>query len=235
MSIVLMPAVSRAPVKSSHGFHWRTPTKLDSDGSLHDSDFHRDLQVDIEAVLSRGVTLNRAKTRWISLIKTADGPMVVKMFIERGWRHSIKRAFKRPRATLYAERARQLVAAGISTPAPVATVAERYAGLIGNSCVVYRYTAGETLRDFLQSIAADESLMPTQRCRILDQLRCRMVSIGEKLAEMGIAHGDAHPGNFIIDENHSIHLLDLDALHPTRRRRQLLRSRQHFQKIVDIK
>tara|TARA_A100001391_G_scaffold191357_1_gene164619 strand:+ start:294 stop:995 length:702 start_codon:yes stop_codon:yes gene_type:complete len=232
MPITLLPIRTAALMKPAQRFRWRVSTKLSSDGSLQDSQFQRDLQADIEAVLSRGITLQRGERRWISLVETADGPMVVKMFLERGVRHSVKRLFLRTRATIYTERAQQLAAAGISTPIPVATVAERCAWLVGNSCVVYRYAPGETLGNFVRSISHDESVLPEQKCRIVRHLRQQMVTLGERLAEIGLAHTDVHHGNFLVDKTHTIQLLDLDSLRPTRKRYRLIRSRQHFQTLV---
>lgn len=231
MAIPLPVTGDTASVVYEGRFRWRFPTQLHTDVDLVDVRFHQQLQANIELVLARGVTLKRCKARWISLAETADGPMVVKMFVERSWRHSLKRLFLRPRATLYQERARQIVEAGICTPVPVATVVERCGRLAGNSCVVYRYAAGQILSTFRQSIATDESLMPVQRSRIIDQLRSKLIALGERLAAIGIVHTDVHLGNFIIDKNYSLHLLDLDSLRSTRNRQRLLWSRQQFQKI----
>lgn len=194
--------------------------------------FQKNLRTHIENVLSRGITLKQCKARWISLVETIDGPMVVKMFAERSWRHALKRSILRPRATLYAERAQQLIQAGIPTPVPVATVVERYGPLVGNSCVVYRYVPGEVLSSFQRSLATEKSLASEQRVRITDQIRRKLTSLGSRLAELGIVHTDLHLGNFLVDQDLSIYLLDLDSLRSTRCPRRLLRSYQEFQKLV---
>ncbi|WP_186774830.1 lipopolysaccharide kinase InaA family protein [Allorhodopirellula solitaria] len=199
---------------------------------MRDSHFQSNLQANVESVLAQGTTLQRSEWRWISKVETADGPMVVKMFVERCWRHSIKRKFLCSRATIYTKRARQLAAAGIPTPVPVATVAENFAGLIGNSCVVYRYASGQTLRMYLQSIADDENVLPEQRYHKMAEIREQLASLGERLARIGLAHTDVHQGNFLVDQNQSISLLDLDSLRPTRKRYRLFRSRLQFQQLV---
>lgn len=151
------------------------------------------------------------------------------MFVERSWRHALKRSISTPHATLYAARARQLAAAEIPTPHPVATVVERCCGLVGNFRVVYRYTPGVLLGSFSQSITADDRMSPAERSEIIDEIGNQLIVLGDRLAEIGIAPTDVYLGNFLVDDHHSIQMLDLDALRTTCSRGRLPRSRHQFQ------
>ncbi|RMF09601.1 MAG: hypothetical protein D6762_03205 [Candidatus Neomarinimicrobiota bacterium] len=140
-----------------------------------------------------------------------DGPeaWVVKYF---GWRHPLHFSFSPTfpsRAETSWKIARALLAAGVPTPEPIWTYTRRHRGFIFENVLLTRAIhPHRSLRQILRE--GNREHIPV----LLDRL-------GTALARMhraGIQHRDLTTGNFLVAEDGSIYIVDLNR---ARRRRRL--------------
>ena len=212
-------------------FRWRAKVKHATLLPITDDCLIRAILEDIQAVLASGRTMKRCRARWVSLVDSADGPMVIKMFVERSVRHAMKRSVQRSRALRHLRIANRLSSEGIATPAPVAIFEERLGPYGGHSCIMYPFVKGSTLET-----KADDS----DRCkpfkltdRIRNVARSHLPKLGERLVRTGLIHTDVTPENFVKDLSDQLHVIDLDAVRQTRSKFKRRRCLQEFRTLAE--
>ena len=214
-------------------FRWRTNVKVNHAAlrPIADGDLIRTILEDVQTVLASGKTLKRCRARWVSLVDSADGPMVIKMFVERSRRHAMKRSVLQSRALRHVRIANRLNSEGLSTPEPVAIFEERRGPLCGNSCIVYPFLKGTTL-----NTRADENFdrkSPKLTKRIRKIVRSRLPKLGESLVRTGLIHTDVTAENFVKDSSDKLHMIDLDSVRQTRSMFQKRRCLQEFRTLTE--
>ena len=186
---------------------------------------------DIQAVLASGQTLKRCRARWVSLVDSADGPMVIKMYVERNFWHVLKRTVQQSRAFRHVKIANRLSSEGIATPAPVAIFEERRGPFGGNSCLMYPFVSGSTLSTRADDFDHRKSSKLTNRIRHVAQ--SHLSKLGESLVRTGLVHTDVTAENFVKDSRDQLHLIDLDSVRRTRSVFQKRRCLQKFRTLAE--
>ena len=210
---------------------WKLPPRFIGFGSPVDAELLDMLTGDVAAALERGVTFKRCKARWISRVDTAGGAVVLKLFVERSLRHTMKQWFLPSRARRYANRAAQLAAAGFATPMPIAILEERRGPFCGNSCLVYPFIDGPTLADRQQLWRLLRHRLMSQSQSVKQYAVEQLRSVRDRLLQQGLVHTDVHQGNFIFDPEGNLQLLDLDSIRPCRSRRVVHASQERFARL----
>ncbi|MBM4101824.1 MAG: hypothetical protein FJ256_06125 [Phycisphaerae bacterium] len=121
-----------------------------------------------------------------------------------GWLHTLGHLFVHTRGFRTWVYGREILAAGIPTPRPLAMIEERWGPLRFRSFVLTEFVIGTHLDDFVQ----ENSLLPPQ----LDWLADRFLAIWHQLGDLHLSHGDLHPGNFLVTSDWRLHLIDLDHM-----------------------
>ena len=212
-------------------FRWRAEVNHAALLPHTDDGLIRAICKDIQAVLASGQTLKRCRARWVSLIDSADGPMVIKMYVERSPWHVLKRTVQQSRALKHVRIANQLSSEGIATPSPVAIFEERRGPFGGNSCLMYPFVRGSTLctrpDDF------DRSISLNQTNSIRNVVQSHLPKLGESLVRTGLVHTDVTPENFVKDMSDQLHLIDLDSVRRTRSIFEKRRCLQQFRTLAE--
>ena len=212
-------------------FCWQANVKHAALLPITDVHLIRAILEDIQTVLVSGRTLKRCDARWVSLVDSADGPMVIKMFVERSLRHAMKRTVQQSRALRHVKIANRLTSEGIATPAPVALFEERFGPFGGNSCVMYRFVRGTTLAG--RPVGPDRRKSFKVNDGIRNVVRSHLPKLGESLVQMGLVHTDVHGENFVKDTNDRLHVLDLDSVRWTRSKSKKRRCLQEFRTLAE--
>ena len=212
-------------------FRWRAYVNHVALLPTTDNNLIRGIVEDPKTVLASGRTMKRCRARWVSLVDSADGPMVIKMFVERSIRHAMKRSIQQSRALRHVRIANRLSSEGIATPAPVAIFEESLGPLGGNSCIMYRFVKGATLNTRAEDMVVSKS--PTLINKIRSIVRSRLPKLGERLVRTGLVHTDVTAENFIKDSSDRLHLIDLDSVRQTRSRFRKKRCLQEFQTLAE--
>ena len=223
--------------QQSEQFRWQASVKHTALVPVTDAPLIGAIQEDIQAVLASGRTMKRCKARWVSLVDSADGPMVIKMFVERSRRHALKQAVQKSRALRHVKIANRLSSEGIATPEPVAIFEERLGPFNGSSCIMYRFVKGSTLRT--QPNASNRGKTAELANSIRDAVQSHLCKIGERLVRTGMIYKDVHAENFIKDSSDQLHLIDLDSIRQTqsavKKERCLQKFRMLEKRIVEGK
>ena len=175
--------------------------------------------------------MKRCRARWVSLVDTADGPMVIKMFVERSVRHSMKQSFQQTRALRHVKIANRLMSEGIATPEPVAIFEESLGPINGNSCIMYRFVKGTTLNTRPEDLVDYKSSAVINRIRSI--VRSRLPELGKSLVRSGFVHTDITAENFIKDSKDRLHLIDLDSVRQTRSMAKKQRCVEEFKTLAE--
>lgn len=140
-----------------------------------------------------------------------------------GWLHTLGHLFVHTRAFRTWVFGREILAAGIPTPRPLAMIEERLGPLRFRSFVLTEFVSGTHLDDFVQ----ENSLSAAQLDRLADQF----LTIWHQLGDLQMSHGDLHPGNFLVTPDRRLQLIDLDHMsrHWFRRRFARQRKKDWFQ------
>ena len=212
-------------------FRWHANVNHAALLPISDSNLIRAILDDIQTVLASGQTLKRCRARWVSLVDSADGPMVIKMFVERNRWHVSKRAVQQSRALRHVKFANRLSSEGIATPAPVAIFEERRGPLGGNSCLMYPFVKGSTLST--QADDFDQNKSPTLTNSIRNIVQSHLPELGERLVRTGLVHTDVTAENFVKDSSDRLHMIDLDSVRQTRSILQKRRCLQEFRTLAE--
>jgi len=134
-----------------------------------------------------------------------DKHVVVKYF---GWRNTVSfilSPFMRSRAQKTFDHSLLLLANGIRVPAPIAVYTFRRFGFIGENFIVmekimdYRL-AREVIRDDNESLERKKTIV-REIGRII-----------RKIHEINYVHNDLTLGNFLVDADHNVYLIDLNRM-----------------------
>lgn len=129
---------------------------------------------------------------------------VLKSYSLAGWLHTLGHLLWVTRAQRCWNHGRRILAAGVSTPRPLALIEERLGPLRFRSFVLTEFTLGVPLDKFVQ----ESSPTPTE----LDELADKFAAIWCKLGELRLSHGDLYPGNFLVMPDGQLQLIDLDHM-----------------------
>ena len=142
---------------------------------------------------------------------------VLKCYQARSWRHAAKDAFLTSRARDCWLVTHRLIEAGVATPRPVAYLEDRFGPLRGRSFLIYEFVPGVTLRDRLTE-------GPLSRA-VVDGLARQFDALWQTLRAVRVSHCDMNAGNFIVDADDRLWMIDLDKMSRHRRNRALDRAR----------
>ena len=212
-------------------FRWQANVKHATLLPTTDGSLIRAILEDIQTVLASGQTMKRCRARWVSLVDSADGPMVIKMFVERSRRHAMKRWVQQSRALRHVKIANRLSSQGIATPAPAAIFEEKLGPFGGSSCIMYRFVKGSTLNTRTDDFNRCKNPRLTNRIR--NVVRSRLPKLGERLVRTGLVHTDVTPENFVKDSSDQLHLIDLDSVRQTRSMLNKQRCLEDFRTLAD--
>ena len=148
-----------------------------------------------------------------------QGPVVIKWF---GWRNRLQGTlspFARGRAWTSWEVAQALRQADVRTPKPLYVFAQRRQGVIRDSFfVAAAIHPHQTLRDLLRSDAPQD---------LMEQAVADLAKSIARMHRAGIFHRDLTTGNFLVDGDGLVHIVDLNRA----RQRPRLSPRQ---RLVDL-
>jgi tRNA A-37 threonylcarbamoyl transferase component Bud32 len=110
---------------------------------------------------------------------------------------------RRSRAHNCFEFARELMAEGIATAAPIAYVESRLGPMKGRSWLISEYVEGALCLNYVKDRASQQEVA---------EIAARLERLLQKLAKLKITHGDLKASNFILRENSFPVLIDLDGM-----------------------
>ncbi len=142
---------------------------------------------------------------------------VLKRYQARTWRHAAKDAFLPSRARACWLVTHLLIEAGVATPRPVVYLEDRFGPLRGRSFLMYEFVAGVTLRERLTA-------GPLSRAMV-DGLARQFDALWQTLRTVRVSHCDMNAGNFVVDSDDRLWMIDLDKMGRHRRDRALDRAR----------
>ncbi|MGB7343759.1 MAG: hypothetical protein WBD20_06080 [Pirellulaceae bacterium] len=196
-----------------------------------DEELLRDLVADVAAVMESGQAYKRCRARWVVRLDHPGGPVVIKLFTERSLQHTLKQRFQRSRARRAADQAFRFVEQGFRTPLPLALLQEEHGPFRGNSCLVYEFIDGLTLAEgpgpMIEPIARAAGKTP------LEFIRDKMNQTRDQLIDFGLAHLDCHGGNFMLDRDGEMYLLDIDSIRPALRRKKNVGKLKFLFSLID--
>lgn len=152
--------------------------------------------------------LKRGNSASVVRVEFDGRARVIKRYNLKNLAHRLRRFWRPTRAWHSWRNAQRLILWGLPTPRPVALLEERFGWLRGRAFLVTEYMPGESLATALPAAAA-----PT-RAVLLKNL-CTLLNT---LAQLRLSHGDLKATNLLVDPEHNLMLLDLDALRRHRRR-----------------
>lgn len=141
---------------------------------------------------------------------TSGGPFqtaavgLLKRFNLRGVTHMLTRLLLFTRGSRSWTYGRELRAAGINTPRPLAMVEDRVGPLRLRSFVLTESAEGTPLPEFL----ATTTLSSVE----LDQLAGQFARIWHRLGELRLVHGAMHASNFLVTKDQCLQLINLDGM-----------------------
>ncbi len=148
--------------------------------------------------------LNLSRTACVKSGQLDGKTIFIKRYNFKGWRDACKNLFRKSRALRAFESALLLENLGVPTPAVVFACERRILGVL---VVSYIATEGIDALDLVRHQArhgfTDDDIRRLARCM-------------RRLHEMGILHVDLKGENLLIDDKHTIHLIDLDRLRRVR-------------------
>lgn len=191
--------------------HQHRAGKIPGDRSLTDISNSQWLLNNAEKTYKRKINI-------VARLASGDGQFLVKVFGWRHWIHRVLSPFMVSRAWQSWRVARALIAAGVGTPAPRYVFTGRCCGFITSNLYISDYITGHrTIRRYLKSGPPEE------------QARQAVRNCARNVAHMhsaGIMHRDLTPGNFLLDQDLNIYLVDLNRARIRRRLsyRQIIRD-----------
>lgn len=159
-----------------------------------------ELLADPDAALRHGTALKRGNSAIVTRVQVRGREVVVKRYNAGSYLRRLRASIRGSRALRAWRNGHRLRLLGISTPAPIAVVVERFGPLQGRAWLVTEVAEGTRL-DRTDPLAHVEGL----------------VALFRALARAGLVHGDTKAGNFLVNAAGPV-LLDLDAMRAPRSR-----------------
>jgi tRNA A-37 threonylcarbamoyl transferase component Bud32 len=150
-----------------------------------------------DAFLADGKSLKQGGSATVSLVEYGGRSLVIKRYNIKNWRHALSRCWRPSRAWHSWQIANALRALGIATPAPLAMMEKRWAGLRRQAWLISSYAPGQDIIHHTQQ-GLDSGL---------EQALIRLLSA---MKEAHLSHGDMKGSNLLY-ENGSLAIIDLDA------------------------
>ncbi len=156
-----------------------------------------------------------SQTVWQTRIGDID--VVVKRYNLKHWRHALRRAFSRSRASRSWENAHALRAYHIKTPEPLAMIEERTGPLRRRAWFITRVAEG---------VGAKRLLSGKHPSEVQSEI-LRLTALVSAFAENNLLHGDMKATNFILSD-HSAQVIDLDSMQQDANAQEIVQDRQRF-------
>lgn len=161
------------------------------------------LLTDQAAVFAEGKLLRSTGMRAAALIHLDSRPYIIKHYYKRTLRQTINQAMTGLEAIKAYELGCRLADEGIRTPRPIACLENHKHGRHVDSYLLYPYVDGQTLRKMInRGVMTDAEIM---------QARLQLDDIWARLRAAKVGLKDANSGNFIVDPQGIVWLIDLDG------------------------
>lgn len=171
----------------------------------YDSPGLRQLLLNIEReIASPGFEVVKNDATTTVGITSRDGRrLVIKRYNTKNPWHFVRRSVRRSRARNCFDFARELLAAGIDTAAPIACIETRLGPLKGRSWFITEHVDGAVCLDYVLNTASQHEAA---------EIAARLERLFRRMARLKITHGDMKASNFILRENRFPVLIDLDGM-----------------------
>ncbi|WP_374324129.1 lipopolysaccharide kinase InaA family protein [Azonexus sp.] len=153
-----------------------------------------------DQAIEQGRRLKSGATCTVAALAMDGGPLVVKRYNRKNWRHALSRAWRPSRAWHSWREAHRLAFYGIATPKPLALLEERWGPLRGRAFLVTEFCPGVSLADALLPERVPEPAL-AQSLEVFFAVLCRL----------RITHGDLKATNLLWHEG-QLWAIDLDAM-----------------------
>ena len=163
----------------------------------YDSAQLKALMANPDAAIARGEVLKKGNTATIALVEGPAGPLVIKRYNIKGYKHLVSRLFRKSRAWISWANTFRLEFLGISTLKPVALIEERFGPLRGRAYFITEFVEG---KDATSLVDQDDPKAVSSIVEILNGM-----------SEAGVSHGDLKASNFLLTDQGAV-LLDLDSM-----------------------
>lgn len=155
----------------------------------------------LDLVPEKDVMLKPGNSQTVWQTRLGDMDVVVKRYNIKNWRHALRRAFSRSRASRSWENAHALRAYHIHTPEPLAMIEQRAGPLRRKTWFITRVADGTGANEFFRGRELPESSSDMRRLADL------VLAFGEN----ELVHGDMKATNFILSAR-AVQVIDLDSM-----------------------
>jgi len=216
----------RARIISRKAFRNCSEFKVWRRGSLHVNQ-RRDLdsQALIDWMETSGLDLvpekdfmlkpGNSQTVWQTRLGGMD--VVVKRYNIKNWRHALRRAFSRSRASRSWENAHALRAYHIQTPEPLAMIEQRTGLIRRRAWFITRVAAGAGANKFFDDRELSESRSDMRR----------LAGLVSAFGENELVHGDMKATNFMLSAR-AVQVIDLDSMRQDAGSVEIAEDRRRF-------
>ena len=156
-----------------------------------------------------------SQTVWQTRLGAMD--VVVKRYNIKDWRHAIRRACSRSRASRSWENAHALRAYHIRTPEPLAIIEQRVGAIRRRAWYITRVADGTSASEFFSGREISE-LEPDAR---------RLADLVLSFGENELVHGDMKAANFMLSAR-AVEVIDLDSMRQDARPGEIAEDRRRF-------
>ena len=157
-----------------------------------------------DSLIDDGEMLKDGDRSTVVKLKSKGTPLTMKRYNAMSVGHSIIHGFMRSRSTWSWLNGHRVIACGLNTPKPMACLEIRFGPLKGRSFFVCEYVEGEILLDLVRDGDVDNGRLNT--------LAKPMKAIWHTLGQQKLHHGDMKATNFIVGQDDSLWMLDLDGM-----------------------
>jgi hypothetical protein len=169
---------------------------------------------EVERLLEEGHRLQSKPRCEVARLDHPAGAMLLKRHTWGDARRTARMALRTPVARRCFEHGKWLIDRGISTPRPLALVEDRLGPLGLRSYLITKYVPGKSLFDLIRW-----ECPPLPRC---EQIAASLAQTWQRLIDLGVAHNDLKPENWIVDPHDQVWLIDLEKLHLRPNRKKLV-------------
>ena len=156
-----------------------------------------------------------SQTVWRTRLGSMD--VVVKRYNIKNWRHAMRRAFSRSRASRSWENAHALRAYHIRTPEPLAIIEQRTGPVRRRAWFITRVADGISAAEFFEGREVS-AFKPDMR---------RLADLVLAFGENELVHGDMKAANFMLSSR-AVQVIDLDSMRQDARPAEIAEDRRRF-------